>query len=474
MDPSVIQTLHHATIALLDNTGIGIESEAALERLAAHGVRVDFDGRRAYPDEEHIQAALASAPRRITVHGRDGDRAVHLEGDNVYILSGGASLRVHTLDGEYVAATWEHLRQFNVLLDALPNIHMCVNQVDPTDEPTDHFYRRVAAEMFITCRKPILFQVGHAADVAAMIEMGAVICGSRRALAECPIFIVGLNAEPPLHISREVAEALIAAADAGLPASVGHYVMAGITAPVTAAGAVVHINAAQLTALVLAQAVRPEMPFIYTAFSGGGNMRTLDVMSASPQALRIMRLATAMGRWYGLPTYATSATDARQPDAQAACERAVQLFALAEAGAHIIQGATSSMDQYMLSSFVQAVIDNDIIGYVLAARVRPSVAPEALALEVTHEVLNDPSLKDLKFSAHPHTAAHSRGEMWQPRCFDYSNFAAWQRAGALTVAERAEAAARDILARHSVAELSPAAVAELRGIATGQGSVNLI
>jgi trimethylamine--corrinoid protein Co-methyltransferase len=467
MDAAVMRTLHDATITLLDRTGIGIDSDAALERLAAHGVRVDFDRRRVYPDDEHIQAALASAPRSITVHGRDRDRAVYLEGDNVYILSGGASLRVHTLEGDYVPATWEHLRQFNTLLDALPNIHLCVNQVDPTDEPTDHFYRRVAAEMFITCRKPILFQVGNAADVEAMIEMGAVICGSRRALAERPIFIVGLNAEPPLHVSRDVAEALMAAAEAGLPASMGHYAMAGITAPVTTAGAVVHINAAQLTALVLTQAVKSETPYIYTAFSGGGNMRTLDVMSASPQALRIMRLATAMGRWYGLPTYATSATDARQPDAQAACERAVQLFALAEAGAHIVQGATSSMDQYMLSSFAQAVIDNDIVGYVLAARVRSSVAPEALALEVTHEVLNDPSLKDLKFSAHPHTAAHNRDEMWQPRCFDYSNFAAWQRAGAPSVVDRAEATAREILARHSLAELSPAAVAELRRIAVG-------
>lgn len=463
---SVTQTLHQATLALLERCGVGIDSDAALERLAAYGVRVDFDARRAYPAEEHIQAALAGMPRHITVHGRDYDRAIQLEGDNVYVLSGGASLRVHTLDGQYAPATWEHLRQFNTLLDALPNIHLCVNQVDPTDEPTDHFYRRIAAEMFITCRKPILFQVGNAADVRAMIEMGAAICGSRQALVERPIFVVGLNAEPPLHISRDVTEALMAASAAGLPASMGHYVMAGITAPATTAGAVVHINAAQLTAFVLAQAVNPGTPLIYTAFSGGGNMRTLDVMSGSPQALRIMRLTTAMGRGYGLPTYATSATDARQPDAQAACERAVHLFALAEAGAHIIQGATSSMDQYMLSSFAQAVIDNDIVGYVLAARTPPSVTPEALALEVTHEVLSDPWLKDLKFSAHPHTAAHMRDELWEPRCFDYSNFAAWQRTGSHSVAERAAAAARDILTRHTVAGLPPATAAELRRIAT--------
>jgi trimethylamine:corrinoid methyltransferase-like protein len=144
----------------------------------------------------------------------------------------------------------------------------------------------------------------------------------------------------------------------------------------------------------------------------------------------------------------------------------VQLFALAEAGAHIVQGSTSSMDQYMLSSFAQAVVDIDIVGYVLASRTPPSVTPEALALGVTGEVLSDPWLEDLKFSAHPHTAAHIRDELWDPLCFDYSNFAAWQRAGAQSVAERAEATARDLLNRHAAAVLPEATAAELRRIAT--------
>jgi trimethylamine---corrinoid protein Co-methyltransferase len=463
---ALTQTLHQATLALLDRTGVAIDSDAALERLAAHGVRVNFDSRRVYPREEHIEPALAGMPRRITIYGREAESAVHLAGDNVYVMSGGASLRVHTLDGQYAAATWEHLRQFNTLLDALPNIHMCVNQVDPTDEPTDHFYRRIAAEMFISCRKPIDFQVGSAADVRAMIDMGTAIRGSREALLAQPMFMIGLNAEPPLRISRDVAEALMAASEAGLPTSLGHYAMAGITAPATTAGTVVHINATQLTAFVLAQLVHPGAPLIYTAFSGGGNMRTLDVMASSPHAVRIMRLATALGRSYGLPVYATAATDGRQPDAQAACERAVQVYALAETGAHIIQGPTSSMDQYMLSSFAQAVIDNDIVGYALAARVPPEITADALALEATHEVLTDPWLKDLKFAGHPHTVEHSRAEMWEPRCFDYANFAAWQRGGGQTVVERATAVARDILDRHMVESLPAVVAAELRRVAT--------
>ncbi len=246
----------------------------------------------------------------------------------------------------------------------------------------------------------------------------------------------------------------------------GNFAMAGITAPITLPAR--SFTSTPCSWRPFSGACRASRrSAVYTAFSGGGNMRTLDVMASSPQALHIMRWPR-VGRSYGLPVYATAATDARQPDAQAACERAVQLYALAAAGAHIIQGPTSSMDQYMLSSFAQAVIDNDIAGYVLAGLQTAEVSTDALALEVTAEVLAIPRLKDLRFSAHPHTAMHIRDEVWEPRCFDYASFAAWQRAGRPTVVERAEAVARDILSRHSVAAPPPAMVAELRRIAISQ------
>ena len=124
-DP-VAQTLHQATLTLLERTGVRIGSHRALDLLAAHGVRVDFESRRVYPQEQNIGRALATVSRRMTVYGRGEESPVVLEGDNAYVVAGGGSLRVLTLDGHLETSTWEHLRQFNVLLDALPNIHLCV------------------------------------------------------------------------------------------------------------------------------------------------------------------------------------------------------------------------------------------------------------------------------------------------------------------------------------------------------------
>ena len=107
----------------------------------------------------------------------DRDRPVVLGGDHVNVMSGGGSLRVLTVDGRYEPSTWEHLRQFNILLDALPNIHMHINQVDPVDQTGPDFYRRLAAEM-------LTGTMNLAASFKAMFSCHAV---KQHALISAPV-----------------------------------------------------------------------------------------------------------------------------------------------------------------------------------------------------------------------------------------------------------------------------------------------
>ncbi len=473
MAQSVPQVLHDATLCLLERTGVGVDWRPALELMAEHGVRVDFQTRRVYPTGEHIERALALAPHVVTVYGRDTGEPYAIGGERTYILAGGGSLRVLALDGHFEVATWEHLRQFNILLDALPNIDFCINQVDPQDDEGEGFYRRIAAEMLIGMPKPCLLQAFSGADVRAMAEMGAVVRGSRQALEAEPVFVVAANAEPPLYISGHVAELLMEACRAGLPAHLGNYNMLGITAPSTVAGAVVQINAVQAVALILSQLVRPGAEMMYTAFSGGGNLRTLDPITADPLTVQQQRLAAQLGRFYGLPVYGVAATDAQLPDAQAACERAVQLAMAVESGMHLVQGPTSMMDAMMLSSFAQAVIDDDIVGYVRAARRMPELSAETLALDAMHDVVTDSELRDLKFAAHPHTVRHMRDEPWRPMTFCWDSYTLWQRAGAPSVIDRANAVARKILDQHRPEPLPEEMAKEIRRIARQGGKVQV-
>ena len=466
MANEVLMKLHEASLRVLERTGVHVGSTRARDLLAAIGVRVVEPGGRVFPKAAEVERALSTAPRTFRVYGRGTERPLEFDGRHTYFLSGGASLRVLELDGSYAAASLEHLRRFNRLLDALPHVHILINQVDPGEFHGPDLYRLLAAEMLIGTPKPLCFQAATVRDVETMLEMGTVLRGSRQALAARPVYFVGLNSEPPLSISGDIAEALLHCCASGIPCSLGNYNLMGITAPRTVAGAVIQLNALQLTALVLAQACRPGAPIFYTAFSGGGDLQTLDVVCADPLAVQQQRLTARMGRSYGLPVYGFAGTDSRQPDAQAACEHAFQFQSALEAGVNLLQGPTSMMDQMMMSSFAQAIIDHDIIAYLLACRVEPPVDEEALALEAMHEVVNDPQLAALKYAGHEHTVRHLEEGRWRPQSFSYRSYAAWQREGRRTLVELAAEAAGRILAEHCPEPLPREQEQAIRELAT--------
>lgn len=464
MAKNPIMVLHDATLHLLEHVGVRVESEAAREMFVDHAVRVDPLLERVYPGPEHVAQALATAPATFAVHGRRENAPLIIGGSNVYLMAGGGAVRVLTLDGQYVQATWEHLRQFNTLLDALPHIHLLSNQVDPRPAVSG-YYRRIAAEMLCGSSKPCCLQAGSAADVTAMAEMGRVVRGCREALAARPVFITCANAEPPLCIPVHAAEILMEASRHAIPCGISDYTLMGITAPITTAGALVQRNAVQLTALLLAQCCRPGTPFYYNAGAGSANMRTHNSVTANPAAARLLRGAVELGRSYNLPVCGLACTDAKQPDAQAASEMTALIQLAMAAGAHVVQGPTAMMDQMMLSSFAQAVIDNDIAGYLLALRAPLDVSHEMLALDAIEDVAVDLTLRDLKFATHSHTAAHLCESEWRSAVFSYETFAAWEQRGSRSLREQADALARNIIREHHPEPLAADKVREIHAIA---------
>ena len=464
MAKEYMEKLHNATVELLGKTGVYAGSEKALEIFEDYSVRVDRTSKRVFPGEKHIERALASAPGAFRLYGRNDEGPLIFGGSKIYFLSGGASLRVLDMSGSYVVATLEHLRQFNTLLDALPNIHVMINQVDPHEFHGKNLYTLLAAEMLVGTSKPVCMQAHTAGDVKAMFEMGSAVRGSGKALTEKPLFFVGLNAEPPMAISGEIADALLACCEMGIPCSLGNYNMMGITAPRTVAGAVVQLNAVQLTAIILIQAFRPGHPLFYTAFSGSGNMQTLDPITSDPLSVQQQRFAVLLGRSYRMPVYSFAGTDSRMPDSQAACEHALQFQIAMDSGCNLLQGPTSMMDQMMLSSFAQTIIDHDIISYILECSKTPAIDPETLALDVIHEAVIDPDLKDMKFSAHRHTIDHINEGSWKPMSFSYDSFSSWQKDGEKSLVRIANETAARSIESHRPDPLPPELIGNIRAV----------
>jgi len=94
-----VKDLHSATIEVLNDVGIKIIHEEALELMAANGCQVDFDARVVRIPEDVLLKFVQMAPSEIRLCGRDPKYDVLLsDSDDVYVMGGaGASEKVADL-----------------------------------------------------------------------------------------------------------------------------------------------------------------------------------------------------------------------------------------------------------------------------------------------------------------------------------------------------------------------------------------
>lgn len=441
-----IALLHRECVTLLDRVGVRVDSEEALCLLSDYGVRCDPEEKRAHPDEQAIRNALASVGKSYTLHGRKPDApSVVIDSHGTHLVSGGAALKLYS-EGKYRDATREDLIAMTALHEKLDHIHILINVVEPPvmDQPT--IYPAMAADMFCFSSKPLLLQVAGRTDLAKIIRMAALISEGEDELRKRPLFMTGINAEPPLKITREGAEVLIDAARAGIPVSLGSYFVAGATGPLHVAAGIVQRTATVLTGLVLTQAAAPGSCYDFSCHSGWCDLKTGDAITMSPDVMQIVAGSIQMGRHYGLPTHSLACTQAIAPDAQAAGERFFALTVSVMCGASVIHHATSCMGGMGLADFAQNVIDDEIAGYVLRFAAGIDMDGLGEALETVHQVVTDPAYDSLLFMGHPHTAANCRRQTLGAGLFAIGSLSRRLTENHASLYEQAEQIARDLLA----------------------------
>jgi trimethylamine--corrinoid protein Co-methyltransferase len=215
------------------------------------------------------------------------------------------------------------------------------------------------------------------------------------------------------------------------------------------------------TGLVLAQSVAAGIPFIFPVEIGGVDMRTANVVTASPEIALAGIAGAQMARYYNLPSVVVTATDAKLSDAQAGAEKAFLLATQAMAGGNLIHGCTTEMDGMMIASLEQCVIDNEIMGMVRRLISGFPIDESSLALDVIAEVAPG----DGNYMVHPHTARNFKQAVWDPRTFTRENRAIWLKKGGLDCRAAANERARRILDEYHPQLLSPEQVAEIERIA---------
>ena len=448
-----LQRIHAASLEILERTGAVLYDEEAVELFRKAGADIS-DGNRVRIPSYLVQWALDTAPKRIVLCDRNGNRVMPMEAYNVFFGPGSDCPNVIDLEtGEHRQALLQDVRDGVRLCDALPNIDFIMSFCMAQDVEPGVLDRYQMREILVNSTKPSMFVTPEFDGMADVVEMARVVAGGEDALRRNPITSCYVNVTAPLRHNRDSLQKLLYLSEIGLPFSYVPVVLRGLNGPVTLAGALALGNAGELVGVVLSQLKQEGAPII---ISGGTNdmedMRTLVGAYAAPEnRVTFMEMA----HFHGLPMFGLGgASDSKLPDEQAAAEAALTLLTETLAGAHMVHDV-GYLASGMLASYEQMVICDELIGWIARFMQGMVVDDETLALD-----LIDTLGPDGDWVSSEHTLRHFREDFY-PKLLNRQNLDGWQAGGSTTLRERAQARARKILAEHQPEPLPEDVVAEL-------------
>jgi len=238
--------------------------------------------------------------------------------------------------------------------------------------------------------------------------------------------------------------------------------LAGATAMVTLAGAVVQHTAECLSGVTICQLAKEGAPIVWGGSPAAFDMREGTTPMGAVGTWMIDCAYTQVGKALSLPTHAyLGMSDAKIIDAQCGLESAGGAIMAALAGVNMVSGA-GMLDFESCQSYEKLVIDAEIIGMAkrLIAGVEARDEPIALTLmrKLGHRA---------DYLAQTHTRKWFSKEQYIPSAvIDRGSLDGWKRKGAKTALERATDRVNQLLATYQPSPISDELRAELRDIAT--------
>ena len=458
LDEAQIKRIHETALRILEEIGIKVELEEAVQIYRQGGAQVD--GSTVRIPAAAVERSLDLVCHSFLMAGRTEQHDLLLEGKRVYLGTGGAALTVLDLDtGAARPGTLRDIAQLARLVDGLENVHFYLRPCIPQDIPAgvmdvNQFYAGLSHTT-----KHVMGAAQSVATVREVIEMAAVIAGREEALVRRPIisFITSWMISP-LQCATETTRVLLEIVRHKIPVALSSAPMAGSTSPITLAGTLAQVHAEQLSGIVLTQLASPGAPILYGAIPSMADMRTMAYVGGGIEFALMNAAISQMAQWIGVPNYNSAAlTDSKVPDIQAGYEKAFSICLCALAGSNYIHRAAGMLESMRAVAYEQFVIDDEIIGMALRLLKGIQVDDETLGFEVIRDV--GPAGN---FLSSMHTVEFMRREYYPQRLADRQSREAWEESGSMDGRARARRKAQEILRTHSPSEINPGADQEIR------------
>jgi len=423
-----VAAIHQASLQILAQTGVVLRHPAGRIQLQEAGAQVAGD--RVRLPAVLVEWALAQTPQQVCLRGRGGQTTVLGDGSLHWHNLGGAAQIYDPLERTVRPALVKDLIAATRLLDALPGVSSITPFFTPQDVPAHVMALAMYRHTLPHTGKPIHGPGAQtAAEVRLLAEMAAVVGHPPEMLS------MGISPVSPLYFPDDVVEALIASAQAGLPTGPLPCPTAGMTAPLSLAGAIAQQNAEVLAAIVLLELTRPGLPIYYCGRlammeprSGVSVWGGVELGLASAGTVQIAHHYHLPVNVYGL------STNALEMGLQNGYERALNAILPALAGADELSGI-GELSAGVIGALAQMVVDDELTSVIGRARRGFHADADALAVELVAEIMDG----SRNYLDQAHTVRYLRaGELLVTRLAERGNWDEWERRGRLDMVLRAQ------------------------------------
>ncbi|MCP5076046.1 MAG: hypothetical protein GY947_22480 [Rhodobacteraceae bacterium] len=419
---------------LLAEHGVAIAHDTAREKLIRAGATPGREATQVRLPRELLQEAIAATPKTVALCGKTPLRDVQLpRSDNGFVMRTGTGAHgfVEPATGAYRNMEITDVSTIAALANGLDQVGFIAHPFSyGVHELTSDIHS--VAELVTRTDKHIWLQPYNVENVEYLIRIVTAAAGGEAELRARPIASTIMCSFSPLEFKVMDVEALIQAGRAGLPVHACSLPSAGGTAPLSVAGNALMAVAEILAMVTLAHVLVPGTTVIGTPLMFTLDMATGQALHSCPESLQAKALAIGVLKHeLGLVTHTYGmGSDTPDTDGQSMAERAMLGQMVTLAGADIL-GGVGQLETATVFSPVQAVLDNELGGYLRDLIRAPQVDDAALNWEETLGIG-----VGAHFLASGHTLEHCRSQ-FRPEVFqrtDRDDYEKSARAGAFEAA----------------------------------------
>lgn len=411
LNQSELDSIHEASLKVLEKTGVTFESEKARKIFQSAGAKVHNNVIKI--PREVVTKAIEEVPSEIILASRDPSKNLLLGKGNTYYTNGfGATIVKDLNSGKLKKATLKDLEKFTLLSDCLSNVHDCLSEVSPQDVPPRLVDIYQASTLLKNTDKHVRLAARDSKYYDHIIKLGEIASSD----SNYPVFSLGCTPITPLKYTKDQIIKLEKATSKGIPFSITSGAITGASSPITLSGTLIVQNAEILAGITLTQLINPGSPVMYGSFASPMDMRTGKQLWGCPEISLLNAATSKLCKLYEIPFgYGTGGvSDCSISGVQAGVEKTFTVLYAALAGIEVIHDAVSGLlGSARIASYEQLIIDNEICQMVNRVLEGISVNTETQELDLIHKVGPGGS-----YIAEKHTVLNFRKELFISELWD--------------------------------------------------------